>query len=98
VGFALTRQDYALGRNNPFDKPGLIPIPQCTISVGEATNVERRKTVKDTLMTSKILGLLTAALILGSASIASAATVHSSRAAAGTRAAESFQSNWNVGY
>ena len=67
-------------------------------------------------MTRKISGILAAALILGSASVASAATVkHAQRhvehgsvrllenngagqAAADTRAAESFQDNWNIGY
>jgi hypothetical protein len=49
---------------------------------------------------NKFFGLLAAAIILGAASIASAATItkHHAAAGSGTSTAESFQGNWNIGY
>jgi hypothetical protein len=49
---------------------------------------------------NKFLSLLAAAIILGAASIASAATVTKHHAPGESRAssAESFQGNWNIGY
>ena len=49
---------------------------------------------------NKFLSLLVVAIVLGTASIASARTVarYHAAAASGTSSAESFQTNWNISY
>jgi hypothetical protein len=49
---------------------------------------------------NKYLSLFIAAIVLGSAAVASARTVtrYHAAPASGTSAAESFQNNWNVSY
>jgi hypothetical protein len=60
--------------------------------------LEKDFNIKDAVM-NKFSSLFAAVIILGAASIASAATVSKHHyVGAGTAAAESFQNNWNVGY